>query len=143
MYFNKSAKVYDRYLLRSCLWAADPGTLKQCILTAGRGRTQVPARAVRQRTQASPSSVLRSHPQQAARYLHAAEGRSLLSLQNQTLVFSTSILTGHLKIMLNQTSGLSVAQSGWRKKKKYINKPSHVDWASGYITVGLFSTLIG
>ena len=106
------------------------------------GQDPGPARAVRQRTQASPSSVLRSHPQQAARYLHAAEGRSLLSLQNQTLVFSTSILTGHLKIMLNQTSGLSVAQSGWRKKK-YINKPSHVDWASGYITVGLFSTLIG
>ena len=93
-----------RYLLRSCPWAADPGPLKECILTAGQGRTRGPAREPRQRTQPP-----RLRPRQAAHHLHTAEGGAPLSLQNQTLVFSTRILTGHLKIMLNQTCGLSAA----------------------------------
>ena len=101
-----------RYLLRSCPWAADPGPLKECILLQGRAGPG----AQLENPDREPS-LPRLRPRQGVHHLHTAEGGAPLSLQNQTLVFSTRILTGHLKIMLNQTSGLSAAWSGWQKIK--------------------------
>ena len=79
-----------RYLLRSCPWAAGRGMLKECILTAGQGRTWVPAGELSDENPAFPhSSTLGSRPQQAGHHLHTAEGGAPLGIQNQTLVFST------------------------------------------------------